>query len=49
MLGKQMWLGLVPGSKKEKNNKERKKTPPNSELAPAGMMSFGKCERDHSP
>lgn len=44
MLGKQTWLGLVPGSKKGNNNRAWKKTPPNRDLALAGMMSSGKCE-----
>ena len=46
-LGKQAWLGLVSGSKKEESNKEmgENKTPPNRDLAPARMTSSGNCEQ----
>ena len=39
-LGKQAWLGLVSGSKKEESNKA-----PNRDLAPARMTSSGNCEQ----
>ena len=47
--GSRHGLDWFLGPRRKKHNKEGKKTPPNRDLAPAGMMSSGKCEQDSWP
>lgn len=47
--GSERGLDWFLGPRRGKNNKEWKKTPPNRDLAPAGMMSSGKCEQHVRP
>ncbi|KAF6088305.1 hypothetical protein HJG60_008161 [Phyllostomus discolor] len=44
--GSKHGLDRVLGLKRRKNNKGWKKTPPERDLAPAGLMSSGNCEQD---